>query len=113
MRTPKRRSESAVIEQLFREPWRFDFFQAVQVLELWLRRRGKPAHGLVADMLRRIRRGRVRADIAEELDAEERAAEERAAEEQAAEEQDARQRTADTDSAAQDDASDQGPPRGE
>lgn len=52
MRTPKRRSESAVIEQLFREPWRFDFFQAVQVLALWLRRRGKPAHGLVADMLR-------------------------------------------------------------
>jgi len=52
MRTPKRRSESAVIEQLFNEPWRFEFFQAVRVLELWLKRRGKPPRQLVADMLR-------------------------------------------------------------
>lgn len=52
MRTTKRRSESPVIEQLFREPWRFEFFQAVRVLELWLERRGKPPRALVADMLR-------------------------------------------------------------
>ena len=52
MRTTKRRSESPVIEQLFREPWRFEFFQAVRVLELWLKRRGKPPRALVADMLR-------------------------------------------------------------
>lgn len=52
MRAPKRRTESPVIERLLREPWRFEFFQAVRVLELWLRRRGRPAHGLVADMLR-------------------------------------------------------------
>ncbi|WP_137172683.1 type VI secretion system baseplate subunit TssG [Massilia sp. HP4] len=52
MRAPKRRTESPVIERLLREPWRFEFFQAVRVLELWLKRRGRPAHGLVADMLR-------------------------------------------------------------
>jgi len=52
MRTTKRRSESAVIEQLFREPWRFEFFQAVRVLEQWLKRRGMPSQALVADMLR-------------------------------------------------------------
>lgn len=52
MRAQKRRPESPVIERLLREPWRFEFFQAVRVLELWLKRRGRPAHGLVADMLR-------------------------------------------------------------
>lgn len=52
MRAQKRRTESPVIERLLREPWRFEFFQAVRVLELWLKRRGRPAHGLVADMLR-------------------------------------------------------------
>ena len=52
MRAQKRRPESPVIERLLRAPWRFEFFQAVRVLELWLKRRGRPAHGLVADMLR-------------------------------------------------------------
>ena len=52
MRAPKRRPESAVIERLLREPWRFEFFQAVRVLELWLKRRGRAPHGLVTDMLR-------------------------------------------------------------
>lgn len=52
MRAQKRRPESPVIERLLREPWRFEFFQAVRVLELWLKRRGRPAHGQVADMLR-------------------------------------------------------------
>jgi len=52
MRAQKRRLEPPVIERLLREPWRFEFFQAVRVLELWLRRRGRPAHGVVADMLR-------------------------------------------------------------
>jgi type VI secretion system protein ImpH len=41
-----------VIERLLREPWRFEFFQAVRVLELWLKRRGRRPHGLVPDMLR-------------------------------------------------------------
>jgi len=52
MPTEKRRTESPVIERLLREPWRFEFFQAVQVLEVWLKRRGRPARALVADMLR-------------------------------------------------------------
>ena len=40
MPTEKRRIEPAVIEKLFREPYRFDYFQAVRLLELWLRRQG-------------------------------------------------------------------------
>lgn len=54
MRAPKRHLEPAVIERLFREPWRFGFFQAVRLLELWLRRRGRAQRGprLVAEVLR-------------------------------------------------------------
>ncbi|OIJ43962.1 type VI secretion system baseplate subunit TssG [Massilia timonae] len=52
MRAEKRRTEPPVIERLLREPWRFEFFQAVRVLELWLKRRGRGPHGLVPDMLR-------------------------------------------------------------
>ena len=48
----KRRFEPAVIERLFREPYRFEYFQAVRMLELWLRRHGMPQHGLVAHFLR-------------------------------------------------------------
>lgn len=51
MRAQKRRPESPVIERLLREPWRFEFFQAVRVLELWLKRRGRPGRALV-DVLR-------------------------------------------------------------
>ena len=52
MPAPQRRFEPAVIERLFREPYRFEYFQAVRMLELWLRRRGKPGRGLVAQFLR-------------------------------------------------------------
>jgi len=52
MRTPKRRFEPAVIERLFQSPWRFEFFQAVRMLELWLKRRGIPQPNLVAHFLR-------------------------------------------------------------
>lgn len=52
MPTQKRRFEPAVIERLFREPYRFEYFQAVRMLELWLRRHGAPQQGLVANFLR-------------------------------------------------------------
>ena len=48
----KRRFEPAVIERLFREPYRFEYFQAVRVLELWLKRNGAPPGRMVADFLR-------------------------------------------------------------
>lgn len=52
MFTPKRRFEPAVIQRLFEAPWRFDYFQAVRMLELWLRKNGVPQQGLVANYLR-------------------------------------------------------------
>jgi type VI secretion system protein ImpH len=48
----KRRFEPAVIERLFQQPYRFDYFQAVRMLELWLKRHGMPQQGLVANFLR-------------------------------------------------------------
>jgi type VI secretion system protein ImpH len=52
MHTKKRRFEPAVIERLFREPYRFEYFQAVRMLELWLRRNGAPQQSVVANFLR-------------------------------------------------------------
>ncbi|QJE00027.1 type VI secretion system baseplate subunit TssG [Massilia forsythiae] len=52
MSTQKRRFEPAVIARLFQEPWRFEYFQAVRLLELWLGRNGIPRQGLVARFLR-------------------------------------------------------------
>jgi type VI secretion system protein ImpH len=48
----KRRFEPAVIERLFKEPWRFEYFQAVRLLELWLRRRRSASQEPVAQVLR-------------------------------------------------------------
>lgn len=48
----KRRFEPAVIDRLFSEPYRFEFFQAVRMLDLWLKRRGQPRRGVMADFLR-------------------------------------------------------------
>jgi len=52
MHPAKRRFEPAVIERLFAEPYRFEYFQAVRMLELWLKRRGAPGEGAVANFLR-------------------------------------------------------------
>jgi len=52
MRTPQRRFEPSVIERLFNQPYRFQFFQAVRMLELWLKKNGLPRDGAVASFLR-------------------------------------------------------------
>jgi type VI secretion system protein ImpH len=52
MPTPQRRFEPAVIERLFREPYRFDYCQAVRLLELWLKRQGLGEDRLVTSYLR-------------------------------------------------------------
>jgi type VI secretion system protein ImpH len=52
MHATKRRFEPAVIERLFAEPYRFQYFQAVRMIELWLRRRGVPEEGAVANFVR-------------------------------------------------------------
>ena len=52
MLTTKRRFEPGVIERLFAEPQRFEYFQAVRMLELWLKRNGVAQEGVVANFLR-------------------------------------------------------------
>jgi len=52
MRTPQRRFEPSVIARLFEQPYRFQFFQAVRMLELWLKKNGLPREGAVASFLR-------------------------------------------------------------
>jgi len=52
MHATKRRFEPAVIERLFAQPYRFEYFQAVRMLELWLKRHGAPGEGAVANFLR-------------------------------------------------------------
>jgi len=52
MPATKRRFEPAVIERLFAEPYRFQYFQAVRMIELWLWRRGVPEQGAVANFMR-------------------------------------------------------------
>jgi type VI secretion system protein ImpH len=52
MPATKRRFEPAVIERLFAQPYRFQYFQAVRMIELWLRRRGVPEEGAVANFVR-------------------------------------------------------------
>jgi type VI secretion system protein ImpH len=52
MPTPQRRFEPPVIERLFREPYRFEYCQAVRLLELWLKRQGMRQEGLVTGFLK-------------------------------------------------------------
>lgn len=52
MQTTQRRFEPSVIERLFAEPYRFQYFQAVRMLELWLVRNGMAREGAVANYLR-------------------------------------------------------------
>ena len=54
MPTPKRRPQSGLIGQLIEHPHRFSFFQAVRVIDLWLRR-GAPAHGKTLDTVLRFK----------------------------------------------------------
>lgn len=52
MHATKRQFEPSVIQQLLKEPHRFQFFQAVRLLSLWLQQQGVLPSNLVADHLR-------------------------------------------------------------
>lgn len=52
MLATKRRLEPSVIQQLLDKPYRFQFFQAVRLLELWLKKNNVPHRFAVADFLR-------------------------------------------------------------
>lgn len=52
MHSAQRRFEPAVIERLFEQPCRFQFFQAIRMLELWLARNGVPHQGALVHFLR-------------------------------------------------------------
>jgi type VI secretion system protein ImpH len=54
MPTSKRRPQPALIDQLVEQPQRFDFFQAVRVIELWLRR-GAQVHRKSLDSVLRFK----------------------------------------------------------
>lgn len=54
MPTTKRRHPASLIRQLIDQPQRFQFFQAVRVLDLWLRR-DAPRHGRSLDRVLRFR----------------------------------------------------------
>ena len=52
MQATQRRFEPSVIERLFAAPHRFQFFQAVRMIELWFKRNGVPHERAVSDFLR-------------------------------------------------------------
>ncbi len=52
MLASKRKSELSVIQRLLNEPYRFQFFQAVRLFELWLKQNGVPSETAVEEYLR-------------------------------------------------------------
>lgn len=52
MRTSKRGSEVSLIRRLIAEPQRFEFVQALRILELWLRKNGVAHHRTLIDHVR-------------------------------------------------------------
>ena len=52
MPSTKRRFEPSVIQRLFDTPYRFQFFQAVRMVELWFKRNGIPRERSVTEFLR-------------------------------------------------------------
>jgi type VI secretion system protein ImpH len=52
MRAAQRQFDAGLIQRLFDEPYRFEFFQAVRVIELWLRRHGVAHDRALADFVR-------------------------------------------------------------
>lgn len=52
MLTAQRRFEPSVIQRLLDEPYRFQFFQAVMMLELWLKRNGVSHESAIEEYLR-------------------------------------------------------------
>jgi type VI secretion system protein ImpH len=52
MSAKKRRTELSVIQRLLDEPYRFQFFQTVRLLELWFKQYGIPQETVVEDFLR-------------------------------------------------------------
>ena len=52
MPAPQRQFDAGVIQLLLDEPYRFDFFQAVRVIELWLRRNGVAHDRTLLDYVR-------------------------------------------------------------
>lgn len=56
MLATKRRFDPSVIEQIFKAPYRFQFFQAVRMVELWLTRNGISAKRAVSEHVRFINR---------------------------------------------------------
>jgi len=52
MLATKRRFEPSVIEQLFKEPYRFEYCQSVRLLEIWFKQEGVSNQNAVTDVLR-------------------------------------------------------------
>ena len=52
MRASQRQPDAGVIAQLFEEPYRYEFFQAVRLIELWLRRQGVAHERVLTEIVR-------------------------------------------------------------